>query len=154
MRVFHFLLFLFVLNSGQTFCQLPSSVNKLEGLWKYKEGSGYEVWKSQDKKLVGFTYRITKSGDTSKVEDIVLNKINNRLVYSLTTYNVVNDSLITAHREFIGGKRKMEFINLSESAPYSIEYKFGFLNRNKLKVIVRNTVSDDPIKYILYRVKE
>jgi len=154
MRLIIFFFIAFILSSGVSFGQLPSSVEKLEGTWRYKGGSGYEHWKKEDGKLIGHTFRITRLGDTTKTEDIVLNKINNRLVYSLTTFNVIKDSLVTSHHGFIGGKRKMEFLNLSEIAPYSIEYKFGFLNRNKLKVLVKNTMTDAPSKYILYRIKE
>ena len=154
MRLFHLLLIAFIFNSGLSFGQLPSKFEKLEGTWRYKEGSGYEVWKKQDDKLVGYTYRITKLGDTSRVEDMVLAKFNNTTVYNHTTYNVVNDSLITTEHQFVGSKRKMEFFKISESVPYSIEYKFGFFNRNKLKVLVRNTISDDPIKFTLHRIKE
>lgn len=144
----------FIFNSGLSFGQLPSKVQKLEGKWEFKEGSGYEVWEMNDQKLIGHAFRITKFGDTSKVEDIVINKVNNRLTYSLTTYNVIRDSLVTMQRAFIGGKRKMEFINLTENAPYSIGYKFGFLNKSKLKVIVQNTISDEPFKFTLLRIKE
>ena len=154
MRLFHFILLAFILNSGSSFGQLPSSAKKLEGAWMYKEGSGYEVWKIKDDKLVGYTYRVTKLGDTSKVEDMVLAKFNNTLVYNVTSYNIVNDSLITSRHMFIGRKRKMFFLNQSENAPYSVEYKLGFFNRNKLKVLVQNTISDDAIKYTLYRIKE
>lgn len=154
MRLSVLFIIAFLFNSGLSFGQLPSKVQKLEGKWRFKEGSGYEVWERKDQKLIGHAFRVTKLGDTSKVEDIILDKVNNRLTYSLTTYNIVRDSLVTMQRGFIGGKRKMEFINLTENAPYSIEYKFGFFNKNKLKVIVQNTVSDEPYKFTLLRIKE
>lgn len=144
----------FLFNFGLSFGQLPSKVQRLEGKWRFKEGSGYEVWERNDRKLIGHAFRITKLGDTSKVEDVIINKVNNRLTYNLTTYNVVRDSLVTMQRVFIGGKRKMEFINLTENAPYSIEYKFAFFNKNKLRVFVQNTISDEPSKFTLLRIKE
>lgn len=144
----------FLFNVGLSFGQLPSKVEKLEGNWRFKEDSGYEVWELKDQELIGHAFRVSKLGDTSKVEDFVLNKINDRLTYSLTTYNIVNDSLVTIRRAFIGGKRKMEFINLSEDALYSIEYKFRFLNKNKLKVIVQNTIFGEPYQFALLRIKE
>lgn len=152
MRLFHLFLFLFI--SASSFGQLPSNVKKLEGSWRYKGGSGYEVWKSQDDHLTGFSFRVTRTGDTSRVEDMTISVFSKRLIYGLTTYNLVNDSLVTTHRNFIGGKRKMDFLHLAGSDPYSIEYKFGFFNRNKLKIVVIHLEKDRPEKYTLYRIKE
>ena len=145
----------FLFNLGLSFGQLPSKVQKLEGKWMFKEGSGYEVWERKDQKLVGHAFRITKLGDISKVEDVEICEIGKVLTYYLTTYNVVNDSLVTANRNFIsGGRRKMNFIHMDEQAPYSIKYKFVFLNKNKLRVFVQNTISDEPSKFTLIRIKE
>ena len=107
MRFTYFLFFSFIFNSGLSFGQLPSNVEKLEGAWRYKEGSGYEVWEIHDDKLIGIAFRITKAGDTSKVEDIVLDKINDWLALNLTTYTVVDDSLVATQRSFVGVKLKM-----------------------------------------------
>ncbi|NRA11493.1 MAG: hypothetical protein HRT57_06035 [Crocinitomicaceae bacterium] len=154
MRLSFLLLITVFFNSGMSFGQLPSNFKKLEGTWKYKEGSGYEVWGIQGNRLIGFTYRITKMGDTTKVEDMSLGKFNNTSVYSFTTYNIVNDSLITKHHVLVGRKRKMIFTKMFQEVGYSIQYKFGFLNKNKLKVIVHNIISDRPVKFTLLRIKE
>lgn len=154
MRLIHFIFLAFVLNSGLPFAQLPSSVQKMEGNWRYKEGSGYESWKLKDEQLIGHAFRLTKTGDTSEVESFIIKKVNNRLVYNLSTFINQNDTLITTNRSFLGRKRKMDFVNISEDTPYSIQYAFGFLNKNKLKILVQNTISDKPTKYILFRIKE
>jgi len=50
----------FLFNSGLSFGQLPSKVQKLEGKWRFKEGSGFEVWERKDEKLIGHAFRVTK----------------------------------------------------------------------------------------------
>jgi hypothetical protein len=154
MRLIHFIFIAFILNSGISIAQLPSSVLKLDGMWMYKEGSGYEVWKVEADQMDGHTFRITKTGDTVLVEEMVIKSINRRLTFDLKTRTNVNNQVINKTRSFIGGKRKMEFINLDKSAPYSMEYKYGFFNRNKLRIHVRYSSKDDPMKYTLFKVKE
>ena len=146
---------LFVLFVGfNSYSQLPSKVEKLAGEWRYKEGSGFEVWKQQDDMLHGYAYRINKVGDTSMVEDIVLKKINNSLVYALETYNRIGDSVVTANNSFVGERRKMSFINILSETPYSISYSFGFLSRNKLKIKIRYVMGQDPVVLKLVRIKD
>lgn len=154
MRLIYLIFFVFILNSGFSFGQLPSNVEKLEGAWRYKEGSGYESWKIKDGQLIGHAFRLTKMGDTTEVESFSIKKMNNHLIYNLSTFINQNDTLITTNRRFFGEKRKMNFINLSEDAPYSIQYNFAFLNNKKLKITVMYTINAKQQKFILYRIKE
>lgn len=136
------------------FAQLPSKVKKLAGEWSYKEGSGFEVWKQQDDLLHGYAYRINKVGDTSMVEDMQMKRINNSLVYTLETYNHIEDSVVIVTNSFVGEKRKMSFINIQAETPYSIGYSFGFLSRNRLKIKIKYALGQDPVVLKLVRVKE
>ena len=154
MRVSLFIVVAFIFNSYTSFGQLPSTVLKLSGTWMYKEGSGYEVWRSDDDQMTGYTFRVTKTGDSVLVEEMVIKSINNRLTFNLETRTNVNDELINNERNFIGEKRKMKFINLDESAPYSMEYKYGFFNRNKLRIFVRYAANSEPMKYTLIKLKK
>ena len=134
--------------------QLPSKVRKLEGTWKYKTSENYEVWKLSDELLVGEAYRKNKVGDTSLVEKIEISKINRTLFYSLETYNNNGDSIIVQQRKFIGGKRKMKFLNINNNSPYMIYYSFGFLNKDKLKIKIQYGIIEKPMKLLLRRVKD
>jgi len=153
MRISRISLLVFFLVSMTTQAQIPAKISKMEGVWKYKEGSGYEVWEKKGDQLAGYTFRLNKVGDTSKVDDIVLKMVNKRLMYSLKTYTYVHDSLKIATHNFLGGKRKMKFVNIDIGTPYSIHYSFGFLNRNKLKLSIQYGANDTPIKLVLFRVK-
>jgi hypothetical protein len=154
MRLIYLTFFLYIVNSGFSFGQLPSSVRKMEGNWRYKQGSGYESWRLKDDQLIGHAFRLSKAGDTSEVESFVIKKVNNHLVYDLSTFINQNDTLVTTNRTFLGGKRKISFVNLAEDVPYSIQYKFAFLNKNKLKITVLYTIDAKPQKFVLYRIKE
>ena len=45
------------------FAQLPRKVQKIEGLWGYRQGSGFEKWKVQGDAIVGESFRVNKIGD-------------------------------------------------------------------------------------------
>lgn len=133
--------------------QLPKKVEKLEGEWKYKEGSGFEVWTLKNGRLNGYAYRMNKLGDTIMVEDIRLKMVNKTLVYSLETYNHVGDSITSLKNDFVGSKRRMTFINIDSNTPYSISYSYGFLNRKKLKIKIKYGIKEDPVVLKLLKVK-
>lgn len=154
MTIKGYIVILFVGVTNLLFAQLPSSVLKLAGEWKYKSSESYEVWSLDSDELSGYAYRMNKVGDTSIVEKITIKKVNKNLFYSLETYNTIGDSIIILERKFIGGKRKMKFLNIENNSPYKIVYSFGFLNRNRLKIRIQYNVLDNPIKLILNRVKD
>jgi len=134
------------------FAQLPNKVEKLAGSWEYKLGSGYEVFTVKDDELIGVGFRINlKSNDTSQVETIRMRMVNKNLVYSMTTYNVVQDSVVASTHQFIGSGKRMKFQNISALTPYQVKYSFGFLNRNKLRICVYHGPDAKPIKLILKR---
>lgn len=151
MKTLHF--FIFLLITTESFAQLPKSAAKLEGSWRYASGEGVEHWSAHNDGLEGSSYRMNKLGDSVKVESFTINNVNNRLVYSLTSHNVVGDSLVDTKRHFIGGKRKLEFVNIEEVIPYSVSYRFGLFTSNKLIISVRFGINDKPTKFKLARAK-
>jgi hypothetical protein len=155
MKMAKWICLLFIVAAFNTSAQLPSNVTKLVGVWKYKQGSGFESWKKQGDELVGHAYRINnKTGDTSRVEDMLLRKPQKTLLYTTSTYNFVMDSLRVNTQNFVGEKRKMKFFNMAEHSPHAIEYSFGFWNKNKLKINIYHGPFDKPLTLTLYRVKE
>ncbi len=138
--------------SKNSYAQLPSKSKKLVGTWAYKEGSGFETWELNNEELVGSAYRINnKTKDTSKVEEMHVRRPNKKLLYITETYNIMSDSLITRKQNFVADGRKMKFFNLENQTPHSIEYKFGFFSKNKLKVKIHYGPYDKPITLILFR---
>ncbi|MCH2223903.1 MAG: hypothetical protein MK066_03970 [Crocinitomicaceae bacterium] len=153
MRYLSICFFLIVFNS--VFAQLPSKANKLVGVWKYKEGSGYEIWKSQGDVLIGEAYRVNKkTGDSSKVEDMVLSRVNANLIYKMETFNHLNDSVFVTTHNFVGGKRKLNFTNIDAITPYSIQYSLGLFNKNKMKIRIHYSRNDKGLKLILFKTEE
>jgi hypothetical protein len=140
--------------TGFVFGQLPAKVKKLAGTWNFKEGGGYEVWELRDDEMIGSSYRISTVGDTSKVEDFELKKLNKSLVLNISTFTNSGDSVVVNKHSFVGGKRKMEFVNLDEPEPYSIDFKIGFFNRNKLKITVTYFRHEEPLRFTLFKTKE
>jgi hypothetical protein len=117
--------------------QLKNPALKLEGVWKYDGGSGFEVWeRKSESELIGAGYRLMKFGDTLKVEDLRISLLNNNLVYSLTTHQQTETGIEIHKYNFISNKKKLEFMNIENSSPSSVIYKFGFLSKKKLKIII------------------
>lgn len=143
-----FLLF----DSHDSLAQLGRKTEKLAGNWEYKEGSGYETWDLDGEELDGHAYRINKMGDTTKVEDLRIKRVNKNLIHVLSTYNIAGDSTIVTTYRFVGGKRKLSFINIDSNTPYSIAYRFGFLNRNKLFIRIKYGMNEKGTKLTLKRV--
>ena len=140
--------------SFSSFGQLTKRSKKLIGTWEYRYRDGFEKWTSENDILEGSAYRVNKVGDTTKVEDLQIKKINKSFVYSIKTKVVVDDSLTIDSYNFIGTKKKMEFYNIDSNIPTMISYTFGFLNRNKLKISIHYGIKDEPVVLILSRSKE
>lgn len=134
--------------------QLPNKAKKITGTWKYKSGDGFEVWNLKGDILVGTAFRVNKVGDTTKVEDLKIRRVNKTLVYTVNSKKFINDSLIVDAHNFVGTKKKMEFFNIESNIPVMISYSFGFLNRNKLKISIQYGIKDAPVVLILNRLKE
>ena len=151
MRRIGMLIVVFFMSFG-TFAQLPNKVKKMTGTWEYKFRSGYEIFEMNGDELVGVGYRINqKSTDTARVETIRIHLANKNLVYSMTTYNVVADSVVASTHQFISSGKRMKFQNISAPTPYMIRYSFGFLNKKKLFIRVYHGPEAKPIKLILTR---
>lgn len=148
-------LLVFVVLSFGTFAQLPNRVKKMAGTWEYKFRSGFEILEVKGDELVGVGYRVNqKSSDTSRVENVRIRMANKNLVYSMTTYNVISDSIVSNTQEFVSSGKRLKFQNISAPTPYMIRYSFGFLNKNKLFIRVYHGPEAKPIKLILTRKKE
>lgn len=140
-----YLSILFLFLSQVVFSQLKGQSLKLEGTWKYDGGSGYEVWeKKNENELVGSGYRLTKFGDTLKVEELRLTLVNSNLVYSLTTHQQTASGVEVHKYSFISNKRKLEFLNIENSAPSSVTYRFGFFSKRKLRIIIGFDGKEEP----------
>ena len=148
------ILFVTVFLALPSFAQIGGRAEKLIGKWEFKEGSGFETWRAEGDELVGKAYRKGKVGDTTKVEEVNLKRVNKNLIYTLNTYNIVQDSVIVNTYRFVGGKRKLSFVNIDSNTPYSIDYKFGFLNRNKLFIKIKYGINDKATKLTLRRVTD
>lgn len=146
-----FILFFMLFLSITAWAQLPSSVEKMEGLWEYKEGSGFERWKFDGEILTGESFRVNLLGDTIVAERMEIKSINKRLVLSVKAYNIVDDSVRIVDKDFIGKKRKTEFAGISKMNTLSLEYKRPFFSRNKMYLIIRRSGIDKPKKLILFR---
>lgn len=131
--------------------QLPNRVKKLEGLWAYKEGSGFEKWTFKDDVMYGESFRVNKLGDTLVAEKFEIHYINNRLVLEMEAYHILGDSLVVQERTFIGKKRKLEFTALNNTGVKSIHFKFGFLTRKRLKLFIHTRGLSEPQKLRLNR---
>lgn len=153
---FHKILILcFVMFSAlPSIAQIGGRAEKLIGKWEFKEGSGFETWKADGDELVGQAFRKNKVGDTSKVEEVNLTRVNKNMILTMNTYNIVEDSAIVTTYRFVGGKRKLSFVNIDANTPYSIDYKFGFLNRNKLFIKIKYGINEKGTKLTLRRVRD
>ena len=135
--------------------QLPNKAEKMAGTWEYKLRSGFEIIEVKGDELQGVGYRVNKkTGDTSRVETIRIKRVEETLVYSMTTYNVVNESVVPTVQKFVSSGNKLKFRNISAPTPYAIKYSFGFLNRNKLFIRVYHGPDTEAIKLTLLRRKD
>ena len=148
------ILFALIGCSFSSHSQLTKCSKKLIGTWEYRFRDGFEKWTAENDVLIGSAYRVNKVGDTTKVEDLQIKKINKSFVYSIKTKVAVADSLTIESYNFVGTKKKMIFYNIDSNIPTMISYTFGFLNRNKLKISIQYGVKDEPVVLILSRSKE
>ena len=152
-RVGVFLAF-FVMTTA-AYAQLPNKVKRRAGVWEYKLQSGYEILEVKGDELQGVGYRVNqKTSDTSRVENIRIRRVNKTMVCSMTTYNMVKDSVVATTHELISSGRKLKFQNISAPTPYAIKYSMGFFNRNRLYIRVYHGPETKPVKLILTRKKE
>ena len=134
---FKLIILIFSFFSLNTFAQFSGKTKKLIGTWEYKSGNGFESWHLEGEFLIGGAYRINKLGDTSKVEDLKIRKVNKTLVYTICSEDLLGDTSIVLKHNFVGQKNKMKFSNIESNLPAMISYSFGFLNRNKLKIKIQ-----------------
>ena len=87
MRIY--ILIAFVSTSLFSFSQLNGKLKKMVGEWEYRNGSGIEVWKQDKDQLHGYEYRISKIGDTIKVEEMIIRSVNNNLIYSIKIFHIL-----------------------------------------------------------------
>lgn len=133
--------------------QMTNKMEKLIGKWNYKEGSGFETWTKSGDELIGQAYRINvKALDSTKVEDIRISRINKNMVYTMETHKHENDTVTKQRFQFVANKKSFKFYNVNQGAPYRIEYKFGFFNRNKLIIKIQYVAKDKKsLKLVLLR---
>lgn len=148
-----FLLIVFLLTCVQSNAQISSKMKKLVGTWEFKKGSGFETWEIENDKVIGYEYRVNKIGDTIKVEEMHIKQVGKNLVYSIDAHHNLSDSSV--HHEslnFLGGKRKLTFVNMDSNTPYSISYSFGIFSKRRLKVKIHYGQNDKAAKLNLIRI--
>lgn len=149
------LFFLFVFTVAPTTqAQLPNRAKKLAGLWEYREGSGYEKWELQGDVLIGESFRINKLGDTLVAERFEISSVNKRLVLNLKAYHMVSDSVQVKEKVLIGKRRKLEFSSLTGTKLETLEFKFGWFSKKRLKLIVQHHGIPEPQKLRLNRKED
>ncbi len=131
--------------------QLPKSVEKMDGLWAYRAGSGFERWQLTGDVMCGESFRINKLGDTVIAERMTIQTINKRLVMHLEAFHMVNDTLEVVERDLIGKKRKMEFTGIRTVELESLTYKRAFLSKKKMFILIQRKGNKKPQKLILIR---
>lgn len=146
-----FLPFLFVFICLNALAQLPGKVEKMEGLWRYRQGSGFERWSLNGDVMVGESFRINKLGDTLITERFEIRSVNNRLVLNLKAYHMVGDSIAEKSRSLIGKKRKMDFAAIDGVTLESLFYKPAFLSRKKMYLYIGHFGDEKPRKLVLIR---
>jgi len=154
MKIYIFIAFIGV--SFFSLSQLDSKMKKMIGEWEFRNGSGLEIWKQENDQLHGYEYRMSKFGDTVRVEEMTIHFVNKNLVYTIDDHrHSTTMEAIQCHEKmrFVGDRRDMKFYNIDEHTPYSIQYSFGFFNRDKMKIKIQSGQKDKPVKLILLRVK-
>lgn len=131
--------------------QLPNRVKKLEGLWEYNEGSGFERWEQRGDVMYGESFRINKLGDTLVAENFEISYVNKRLILKLTAYHMINDSISIKERTLVGKRKKMQFSGLTGNRLKELEFKFGFFSKNRLKLFIHHQGILEPQKLKMVR---
>lgn len=132
--------------------QIKGKAKNLVGTWQYESGGGYEVWKMEGEYLIGYGYRTSKSGDTVKVEDLKISRVNKNLVYTLLTRQNTETGIKENNYKFIGNRNKLYFENVEDEIPASVKYTFGLFSKQKLKIVIKYSVKDKPLKLKLRKL--
>ena len=149
-----FVLIFFLFISLFSFGQLPKSVDNLIGEWKFKTGSGLETWEMNGEELKGKEIRINKLGDSIVVEEMTIRFINEQFVYTIEEHKMYNDTVVHHYaNRFVSKNRKMNFLNIDSNIPVSISYRFGFLNKRKVKIKIQFSPNEKPVKLLMYKNK-
>lgn len=150
-----FILFSFLFLSFYSFGQVPRITESLIGEWKFKAGTGLERWKLIGDELKGEEIRINKLGDSIVVEEMTIRSVNNHLIYVVEEHKVGNNSIVQHHaNHFVSRNTKMNFYNIDSNVPSFISYRFGFLNRNRVKIKISFNENEKPVKLLMFRKKE
>ncbi|MEN9302074.1 MAG: hypothetical protein RL264_503 [Bacteroidota bacterium] len=128
--------------------QIKGKALHLEGEWRYKEGSGKEVWYKQGDYLKGEGFRITKFGDTVKVEDLALTRVNGVMLY---TYNRIEHGKKIETMTLVSKNRKLEFVSADPENPIKLTYKLS-ASKNKLRIYVQFNEGVKPNRLTLIRI--
>lgn len=131
--------------------QLPRKVQKLEGTWAYKAGSGFERWNLVGDVLEGESFRVNKLGDTIIAERMQIKSINKRLMLHLEAFHIIGDSLHVRSRDLIGKRKKMEFTGIQTVDLETLTYKTALFSKKKLYIYILRKGSKKPQKLILSR---
>lgn len=149
-----FVLISFLFISAFSFGQLPKSAVNLLGEWKFKTGSGLEVWEMIGDELKGKEIRINKLGDSIVVEKMTIRFVNEQFVYIIQEHKIESDSVVHhSDNHFVSQNRKMKFFNIDSNVPVSIMYRFGFFNHRKVKIKIQYSPKGKPVKLLMYKEK-
>lgn len=150
MRIKSGLILFFVLIGTTLAAQIPGKLNRLQGTWEFKNGSGFEIWVQNKDSLCGSSFRITTGGDTVKVEEMVIYKQEDGLIHEFNALHTGNASRSIYDAEL----NKTRFVNRSDEAPHAIRYRFPLFQRRKLQILIYYGVKGKASKLNLSRQKQ
>jgi hypothetical protein len=129
----------FLLISHHSMSQIKGKARHLDGVWRYEGGSGYEIWSMNNngQELVGSGYRLSKFGDTIRVEDLRISRVSGNNVYSLTTRQRSENGEVVNKYVFVAKGKRLDFANTENSMPNGIHYRFGLFSKKRMKIIIR-----------------
>ncbi len=134
--------------------QFSGRAEHLPGIWKYKAGTGYEIWSLNGDVMEGQGYRVNKNGDSVLIEQFFINNVNDQLTLRLETPRSTDTTQTKSNRFISKKKRKLDFKNIDTTKPHRIKIKFGFFSKSKMKIYLYYDEIPKPNKLILYKIEE
>ena len=127
-------LILLLYNVGMSQKSDVSTLQKLYGVWfaDFGETRIYELWKMNDNKLTGYSFKVFK-GDTTFLETIVLEETDTGIYYIPTVPNQNEGKQVSFKLEKVENDG-FHFINSQHDFPKRIIYTFKGLN--ELEVVI------------------
>jgi hypothetical protein len=86
------------------------------------------------------------------VEELKITLVNKRLMYSSKTRQQTPAGTVIHEHRFMGkDSKKLSFDNVDNDNPRAVHYKFGLLNKNKLRILIGYDGKPKPVVLKLKR---